>query len=313
MILVENTLAGVAGLAVTTGRLAESAQVGTVTARTISGRAQYDTVHTVHGLPTVRVDSGGHRGETPHLRVSLPSSGPWSARWYTWVPRLQDAGFGTGEVRSMMVLPDVAWVVHATAAGNVGTRGQPPGLASAAIGWDIESGSAVPIGQWVRVEVRYDGTDLESRVYPGHAPDRHRGNTWLSLPEPGRTLDLTGYRWQRNRPLIQWGSSGTEVRAFQHELVDLGYSLGAGGANGDFDERMHLLVHDVQRDLGVTPVDGSAGPETRSAVDLALGRVPDPLWLSHLAVSDGGWIGPAEAPPEPPEVTRWGFTVGMPI
>ncbi|WP_158070374.1 hypothetical protein [Nocardiopsis sp. CNR-923] len=29
-------------------------------------------------------------------------------------------------------------------------------------------------------------------------------------------------------------------------------------------------------------------------MDLALGRIPDPLWVSHLAVADGQWIGPAE-------------------
>lgn len=302
-ILVDNTLTGDPGQAVTTGRLADSAVLGTVTARTISGRAVYDSTHTIHGRTTIRLESGGHRLETPHLRVALPPSGPWSARWYAWLPRLQDAGFGIGEVRSHMALPDHAWVVHATASGNVGSRLQPPGLAAPAVSWDIESGNAVAIGQWVRIEARYD-VDLETRVFAGHGTDRHRGNTWSSFPDPGRTLDLTGYRWHRGRPLIQWGSSGAEVLTFQHELIDLGYSLGPGGANGDFDERMHHLVHDVQRDLGVTPVDGSAGPETRSAVDFALGRVPAPMWVSHLAVADGEWIGPAELPPEPVQRRR---------
>lgn len=303
-ILVENTLAGDVGVQVTNARLAATATTGTVTIAASGTRARYDDAQTVHGLPTIRLASGHHRQETPRLRVALPTSGPWSARWYMWLPRLQDAGHGTGEVRSVATLPTHTWVPHATAAGNVGTRLHLPDLAAPAVVWDQETGNAVGIGQWVRVELRYAGGAFESRVYAGHGTDRYRGNIWDSLADPGRTLDLTGYRWRRGRPLLVWGDQGTAVRDLQNELLDLGYNLGPAGADGDFGNATYNAVLAFQQSRGVTPADGEAGPETRAAMDMALGLNPPPLWLSHLAIAEGEWIGPALLPPDedPPGV-----------
>ncbi|WP_204366947.1 peptidoglycan-binding domain-containing protein [Nocardiopsis ganjiahuensis] len=60
---------------------------------------------------------------------------------------------------------------------------------------------------------------------------------------------------------------------------------------------------------GLDPVDGVPGPETRAAVDLALSNKYPPLWWSHLAVSDGDWLGPASAP----EVRRAPLVPGLPL
>lgn len=297
-ILVDNTMSGEPGLQVTNARLAATAEVGTVTIASPGSRAVYDDTQTVHTHPSIRISSGHHRAETPRLRATLPTSGPWSARWYTWLPRLQDAGHGINEIRNLMVLPDYAWVPHATAAGNVGSRLHAPDLAADALAWDEETGNAVSIGQWVRIEARYDGTDLETRVFAGHDTTRYRGNIWRSLPDPGRTLDLTGYRWRR-RATLYWGDQGTQVRDLQLELLDLGYDLGPAGADGDFGNATHNAVMAFQTSYGLTPVDGVPGPETRAAMDMALGLAPPPLWVSHLAISDGPWVGPADPPPEP--------------
>lgn len=308
--LVENRLHGPVGDQVSNTSLAATATAGSVTIAAPGVRAVYDDTWVAHTLPTVRVQSGHHRAETPRLRVALPASGPWSVRFYVWMPRLQDAGHGINEVRSLAVLPAHAWVVHATAAGNVGTRLQAPDLAAAPLSWTTETGSAVATSRWWRCELAWDGSGtLTSQVYAGHATTGARIHTWTGLADPGRTLDLTGYRWRR-RATLYWGDQGTEVRALQLELLDLGYSLGAAGADGDFGNATHNAIVSFQGSRGVTPADGVPGPETRAAVDLALGRVPPPLWVSHVAVADGLWIGPAEPLPPLP-VRRNRLLLGM--
>lgn len=302
--IVDNTLTGPVGEQVSDALLTDSG--GEVTILGAGARAVYDTTHTIYDQPTIRLSSGPHRGATPRLRVDLPASGPWTARWYMWVPTLQDAGHGIGEVRSAATFPDIGWVVHATAAGNAGTRLHLPDLAAPALVWDTQDGSAVTIGQWWRVELQYAGGTFTSRVYPGHATTGARIHVWENLPDPGRTLDVTGYRWRRDRPLLQWGDQGAAVTALQNELIDLGYRLGPWGADGDFGQSTHNAVMEFQTDQGITPVDGAAGPETRAAMDMAGGLVPPPLWVSHLAVVDtADWIGPAEEPQDDESPILW--------
>lgn len=113
-LLTENALTGTAGVQVTNARLADTAGTGTVTIASAGSRAVYDDTHTVHGNSMVRISSGHHRQETPKLRVALPSSGLWCARWYSWVPHLQTAGHGTSEVRSTAVWPNKSYVIHET-------------------------------------------------------------------------------------------------------------------------------------------------------------------------------------------------------
>jgi hypothetical protein len=311
-LLVENTLSGTAGDRVSNARLADTAQAGTVTVQSPGARAVYDTGQVVYGRPTIRVASGHHRQETPRLRVALPASGPWSARFYTWVPHLQAAGHGANEVRSVAVLPSYAWVVHTTSAGNIGSRLQAPDLAAAPLNWTSESGSAVATGQWWRVELQWDGTStFVSRVYPGHGTTTSRVHTWEGLADPGRTLDVTGYRWRR-RATLYWGDQGAEVTVLQQELIDLGYDLSPWGADGDFGNQTYNAVVAFQQTRGLSPADGVPGPETRAAMDLALGRVPPPLWVSELAVADGQLVGPVEPPPPDP-VRRSRLVLGMRI
>jgi hypothetical protein len=309
-LLVENRLTGENGTPVSNETLAATSSTGTVTIQAPGSRATYDTTHTLHDLPAIRVQSGHHRTETPQLQVGLPRSGPWSARWYMWVPQLQDTGHGTGEVRSVAAFDNTAWVVHATNAGNVGTRLHQADLAAPSISWDDQAGSATGLGQWLRAELRHDGSDLVSRVFTGHSTADARIHTWKSR-DPGRTLAITGYRWRR-RATLYWGDQGAEVRELQLELIDLGYDLGMWGADGDFGNATYNAVVSFQTTRGLSPADGVPGPETRAAMDLALGRVPPPLWVSELAVADGQLIGPVEPPPLDP-VRRSRLVLGMRI
>ena len=307
-LLVDNTLSGEAGEEVTNGRLSDSAVEGTVTIRSAGERAVYSETHTVHGEPGARLGTGAHREETPRLRVDLPSSGPWCARWYVWHPSLQDAGHGTNEARVLARLGDAELVTVETGAGAVAARLQPQDLAAE---WDSPTvgGTNRAAGQWLRMELRRGGGSLELRIFELHATSEMRTGTWSSPPSPA-VLDLTGYRYRR-RPLLEWGDQGSQVTDLQNELIDLGYDLGQWGPDGDFGDATFFAVEDFQDDVGMSG-SGSAGPETRAAMDVSLGLEPPPLWVSHVALSDGDWIGPAELPEEPPETVR-GFTVGMPI
>ena len=305
--IVDNRLNGPEGATLTPESLAASGSAGTVEivnadGASGAGAARYDSAYTVHGLSTTRIESSFTRLGTPRLRVQLPPSGPWWARWYVWVPRLQDAGHGINEVRWHAGFPDssLGYVVHETAAGNVGTRLQSTGLAAGAIPWDSETGNAIAVGQWWRIELAFDGTNFRSQVFAEHDTTRSRIHQWNGR-DVGRTLEITGYRYRRGI-LLQWGANDgdrgdTEVSDLQSALIELGYTV-AGGADGWYGQGTYDAVVAFQQDYAYAVVDGEAGPEVLAGVDLALARHrgqagPPPLYVSHLAVSDSGPLGPA--------------------
>lgn len=306
---VENRLNGTNGATPTPATLAASAVVGTVGIANANGsfgagRARYDAARQIHALNALRVDTSWEREGTPTLSVDLPPAGPWWVRWYVWMPALQSAGLGINEVRWHAGFPGagLGLVIHETASGNIGTRLQPVDLAATSINWDSETGNAIPIGQWWRVELSYDGADFQSRVFAGHDTSRSRLHTWTGRGV-GRTLEITGYRYRRGvllRPGDTDAARGdTEVSDMQRDLMALGYELPLYGADGDYGGEATAAVLAFQQDHGYAVVDGYAGPETLSGITLALRLqngegYPPPLWVSHLAVSDSGPLGPAD-------------------
>lgn len=287
--LAENRLDGDPGDQVSNTSLAAAATAGTVTILGAGARAVYDSTETVLGFPTVRVASGYHRGDTPRLRVSLPSA-PWSVRWYVWHPSIPA---GTGERRWLASIGGTGLSSYENASAQVGARLQPADLAAAET-VPTFTGTPPGPGQWLRVELVCDGTNTVARFYRGHdtADPRQMLFTGQVLSGP---LDITGFRFRR-RTTLYWGDEGAEVAALQSELIDLHYNLGAAGADGQYGDLTFNAVQSFQQTRGLTPADGIAGPETRAAMDLALGRIPPDLWVSHLAVGDGQWIGPAATP-----------------
>jgi hypothetical protein len=311
-LVLENTLAGDVGVQATNARLAASATLGTVTLSSGGARAVYDDTYTVHGLPMLRVASGFHRGDTPRLLAGTVGA-TWALRVYMVLPGLQASGNGTNEVRWTLDVGTgsgrTGLILSETTAGNINTRLQSWDLAAAAI--TATGTGAVALAQIVRLEARCNGTDTTLRLYPGHSTDpaTRREVTFAGQAWTG-PLSLTGYRY-RIRPTLYWGNQGTAVRDLQNELIDLGYNLGAAGADGDFGNATYTAVVSFQQTRGLSPADGIPGPETRAAMDLARGIVPPPLRLARLAVSTGEWIGPAAPPPAPTAPRR--LRLGLPI
>lgn len=67
--------------------------------------------------------------------------------------------------------------------------------------------------------------------------------------------------------LLQWGSSGDEVRSLQKDLSSLGYDT--AGIDGKFGPNTYNAVIKFQKAKGLTP-DGIVGLNTKSALSIAL-------------------------------------------
>jgi len=77
-----------------------------------------------------------------------------------------------------------------------------------------------------------------------------------SFPDSSRVL---GERFLRN------GSEGADVKELQSMLIQLGYDLGAWGADGDFGDMTEMAVREFQKENGLE-VDGVAGKNTFAAL-----------------------------------------------
>lgn len=65
--------------------------------------------------------------------------------------------------------------------------------------------------------------------------------------------------------LLKNGMEGADVKELQTMLIELGYSCGRYGADGEFGDATEQAVRDFQRDTGCA-VDGKVGVETVSAL-----------------------------------------------
>ena len=83
------------------------------------------------------------------------------------------------------------------------------------------------------------------------------------IPDPEVNYTL-GTRILRN------GMEGADVHELQMLLIQLGYSCGSYGVDGEFGDATELAVRHFQQDHKCE-VDGEVGPETIAALDAALG------------------------------------------
>jgi hypothetical protein len=305
VITFENTLEGQVGQNPTNTSLAATGDPVTVAD---GDKATYADLYTVHDRSVIKIATGEHRYSTTRLGITLPSVG-WSVRWYVWFPAIST---GNGERRWLARFGDLGLVAHQTSAGNMHLRFSPLDI-SAAETSGTASGSAQSVGQWLRVEINYmSANNPVARIYSGHAEGSYRQIDFTGINLSG-TFNFTGFRFRR-RTTLRWGDTGSAVQELQEELISLGYNLGSAGADGIFGDATYYAVVDFQETHDLSPVDGEAGSETRAAIDYARGLTFPNLFVSHVAVSDTAWVGPAEAPPPPlpdPDIYPW--SIGMSI
>mgnify|MGYP001160551906 FL=1 len=304
----QNRLWGPVGETVTNSSLALSGDPTTIN-YSPSFPAKYSDDYQIFNNSVINIPTGHHRGDTPRITVPLPGS-TWCVRWYIWFPVIPT---GNGERRWIARIGGHGIVAHQTAAGNFYTNFSLYDISASEITSTGASGTARPTGQWLRVEVRYPGGGTpEVRIWQLHqnANPRIIPFSGVNLSGP---FEITGYRYRR-RTLLRWGDTGSAVQALQQDLIALGYDLGAAGADGIFGDATYYAVLAFQQDYGITPQDGEAGNETLAAIDIARGRTYPSLYVSHVAVSDGSWIGPADPPPRPvppPPGPHWSIGMDM--
>lgn len=73
---------------------------------------------------------------------------------------------------------------------------------------------------------------------------------------------------QTKKPTIRKGNKNIYVKEAQLKLIQLGYSLGICGADGDFGHATEDAVKKFQKDYGLT-TDGVIGPKTWEALENA--------------------------------------------
>lgn len=70
--------------------------------------------------------------------------------------------------------------------------------------------------------------------------------------------------------ILKKGTSGSDVKKLQSDLMKLGYNLGPWKDDGDFGSYTYSAVKKFQMDYRVKPIDGEAGPITLAAIEDAL-------------------------------------------
>lgn len=103
---------------------------------------------------------------------------------------------------------------------------------------------------------RASGSSVQRTIGDGHdlAAPRFSGNLQLEA-----AFD--------NEILIRRGSRGLAVQLLQQSLIDQGYALPFGGADGIFGQETEAAVTRFQTDAGAVLIDGIVGPETMGLFD----------------------------------------------
>lgn len=273
----------------------------------------YDDTYQLRSRDTIRFRTWYSRTTSSFVRIPKPS-GAWSLRFYLHTDDWNDPD-PTLEYRTLLALGSRSIAYRETGAGNTVLRLiDPTNLgATADSGTGGDQGSPVDFAIDQRIEISYDGAGtLTGRIFAGDSLSGERFNTWSYTPTSS-SLTLMAYRWHQY-PLLQQGdtdaSTGGLVTPWQEKLndwlsspilVDGDYGPGTAGATETVQQTYDLVV------------DGQAGPETQSALDLAIlqgateadpfpspppsadANFPFPVWMGAVAVTDQAEvIGPLD-------------------
>lgn len=95
---------------------------------------------------------------------------------------------------------------------------------------------------------------------------------------------VPAYEHHLGERILKNGSEGSDVKELQTALVQLGYSCGSYGCDGEFGDATQQAVRRFQQDSGCD-VDGEVGPETLAALEEALGG--DAITGYHVNIMGG--------------------------
>lgn len=290
-VLAANGLQGTDGVAVTSTTLG---QTGDAPLDIFPADLEYDDTHLIRGRNTIRMRTLYSRNDSGRFAYALPTGGPWGVRFFVNTDPLTSP-FDINDYRYLFRVGDRAIVMRESSGRNVVMRLQDHSDLTLAPIQGTESGSAVPFDQVLRVEITYDSGTLTSRVYAGNNTGSFRQNQWsINLGSVDR-FTLSSYRLYKF-PLLQLGdtdaSTGGLVTPYQERLLIWDpNALPTFGADGDYGNETANATSAFQNDFDIT-VDGQAGPETQSALDLVVrldadpNDYPVPFWAGNLVVTD---------------------------
>lgn len=107
---------------------------------------------------------------------------------------------------------------------------------------------------------------------------RTKGHVWIVLSNGKKASLAEFYGSNAAKPekeydlgdrVLRNGCEGDDVKQLQQYLIQLGYSCGSYGADGDFGDATEQAVKKFQKSHGCK-ADGSVGPETMKALNNAL-------------------------------------------
>lgn len=79
---------------------------------------------------------------------------------------------------------------------------------------------------------------------------------------------------------LEKGDSGSEVKTLQQNLIKLGYSCGASGADGDFGDATDAAVRKFQADHNLS-ADGQAGVKTQAKIKELISKIVEPAAIKY--------------------------------
>lgn len=128
---------------------------------------------------------------------------------------------------------------------------------------------------------------------------KKKGHTVVVLNDGGKAEKnvppVTGY--ELGDRILKNGMEGEDVRELQLALIELGYSCGSWGADGDYGDATELAVEKFQRDHGCE-ADGEYGPITHKAMQTAQEAARAPENPRAVVIKGGDcWVrsGPSVA------------------
>lgn len=181
---------------------------------------------------------------------------------------------GTGKIPEKYRVPGAAVFIHSSSSGYI-----------THVGYLVEpANTGNPSGDWWVIEARgvmygVVKTKLSERGWNRWGlMTKYFDYDQTDVPEAPSDDELEfGHR------TLKKGCKGYDVKALQQALIDLGYSCGSYGADGDFGSKTKDAVMAFQHDHGLE-VDGIAGEKTFAKLNDLMPDNGDPEEVKYLKI-----------------------------